>query len=456
MTQYLSTRRLPDGCLAITLNDPFAAVNRTTAQFKQELDALLAALEAPGAELPKGLVFLSAKNSFCVGGDVDEIAALAAAGARHSAADSAAIKALFRRIERLPVPSVACIAGTAAGGGLELALACHARFCLDDPAIRLGFPEVTLGLIPGAGGMVRAVHMLGVAAAIPLLAGGELIAPREAQRLGLLTGLAATPEALLQAACAWIAANPEPAQPWDRKGHAIPGGSWFSQPSRYVAWQPLTVSAVQDGAGRLQARVTALGCIAAISASSFADGEKLESAAFARQATSQEAAALTGLRMHDRRALRREPATAPAGFAPALRAALQAEAARLAAEGASAARIRNGARHAGYDPEAVGLAAPEADVTPSAPDAPDLATTGERLLLAQLAAALPWLPGAAGGARAALALAAVTEGGFPAWTGGPLRLLQWRGAEAVARSFRDLGVGDGAATAETLAAIAAA
>ena len=120
---------------------------------------------------------------------------------------------------------VAAIAGTALGGGFEIALAAHCRICVDDAKIQLGFPEVTLGLIPGAGGITKMTRLLGLQAAFPYLIEGKLFKPAEAAKLGLLQGLAKDPANALSMAREWIKANPSPVQPWDAKDYRMPGGS---------------------------------------------------------------------------------------------------------------------------------------------------------------------------------------------------------------------------------------
>jgi 3-hydroxyacyl-CoA dehydrogenase/enoyl-CoA hydratase/3-hydroxybutyryl-CoA epimerase len=115
--------------------------------------------------------------------------------------------------------------GAALGGGWEVALIAHARFALDDANIRFGTPEVTLGLIPGATGITKTVRLLGLLGAQPYLVEGQLFGPQKAVELGLVQGLASTPEQLKAMALEWIAQNPNPVQPWDRKDHKIPGGT---------------------------------------------------------------------------------------------------------------------------------------------------------------------------------------------------------------------------------------
>ena len=119
------------------------------------------------------------------------------------------IKADLRRLETLGKPVVAAINGAALGGGLEIALACHHRIAVDDPRTQLGLPEVTLGLLPGGGGVTRTVRMLGLADALmDVLLTGTRFKPAEAQEKGLVDELVATREELVPAAKAWIAGAP--------------------------------------------------------------------------------------------------------------------------------------------------------------------------------------------------------------------------------------------------------
>lgn len=135
------------------------------------------------------------------------------------------LKAQLRRLETFGKPVVAAINGAALGGGWEICLACHHRVALDDKSVQLGLPEVTLGLLPGGGGVVRMVRMLGLEKALPYLLEGKKVRPAQALQAGLIDELAADREALLAQARSWILANPEVRQPWDNKGYAIPGGT---------------------------------------------------------------------------------------------------------------------------------------------------------------------------------------------------------------------------------------
>ena len=121
---------------------------------------------------------------------------------------------------------VAAINGAALGGGLELALACHHRIALEVSGSKIGFPEVTLGILPGLGGVTRTVRMLGLMVALTeLLTRGQQLRPAQAQQLGIIDEVAATPDEMLAKAREWIAAHPRPQQPWDVRGYKIPGGT---------------------------------------------------------------------------------------------------------------------------------------------------------------------------------------------------------------------------------------
>jgi 3-hydroxyacyl-CoA dehydrogenase/enoyl-CoA hydratase/3-hydroxybutyryl-CoA epimerase len=378
--RYLRTESRGD-VLVVTLDDPSGRANKTSERFKDELDALLTVLETQAG--PAGLMFRSAKSSFGVGGDIAQVTGQAALGFEASFADSERIKALFRRLERLPIPSVALIEGTAAGGSWELALACNARLCLDDQAIRLGLPEVAFGLVPGAGGMARLPHMVGLKRAGAFIAGAVLQTPREALADGLLDGLAATREDLAAAGLARIAAIADARRAWDRDGHAPKDITAYDGP---VGGPP--------GAVAPRKALTALAAIARVA---FDQASAIESRCFAECATSREARALIGLGFHDRNLRRR------AG--PDFEAALE-----------RVGRVLSLAL------EAERAAAPVED---------DAEAFGERLMLAQVAAALRLLASDDALAAAAMNIGSVEGGGFPGCTGGVVRHVEDAGPENI-------------------------
>ena len=213
-----------EGIVTLTLDDPTQSANTFNAAY---VDAMERALERIGAEREEltGVVLTSAKSTFFAGGDLNELIAIGPGEAERADSLVRAVKSQLRRLETCGLPVVAAVNGTALGGGLELALAAHRRIVLADPKLRLGFPEVTLGLLPGGGGVVRSVRLLGLVPALTgLLLEGRAVAAAKALELGLVDELAEDPEALIAAAKAWIASGPEPVQPWDAPGYSIPGG----------------------------------------------------------------------------------------------------------------------------------------------------------------------------------------------------------------------------------------
>ena len=210
-----------DGIVTLTMDLPGRATNVINETFVEALAATLDRLEQ-AKETITGIILTSAKSTFLAGADLEGLLTLRDPAEAFRRAEQ--FKALLRRLETLGRPVVAALNGTALGGGMELALACHRRIVRDDPAIRLGFPEVTLGLIPGGGGITRLVRLLGLEAAQPYLIEGRQVSPREALQAGLVHELAESSEALLEKARAWILARPDPVQPWDRPDYRMPGG----------------------------------------------------------------------------------------------------------------------------------------------------------------------------------------------------------------------------------------
>lgn len=210
--------------VTLVLDAPGQPVNTMNAGFLRDLSATVDRLEAE-RERVRGVILVSAKRAFFAGGDLRALMSVRPSDAASFFGEVQALKACLRRIEKLGRPVVAAIEGSALGGGLELALACHARVCVDDASIEIGFPEVTLGLMPGAGGVVKSVRLLGLQDALPLLTEGRRITPQHALKLGFVDALVSGKEPLLAAARDWIASHPKPQQPWDDPAHRIPKGT---------------------------------------------------------------------------------------------------------------------------------------------------------------------------------------------------------------------------------------
>jgi 3-hydroxyacyl-CoA dehydrogenase/enoyl-CoA hydratase/3-hydroxybutyryl-CoA epimerase len=183
-------------------------------------EAIKLALDDPTV---KGILLTSGKKDFVAGGDLAEM--LANADAAHVAAGITAWHATARAMETGGKPVAAALNGSALGGGMELALFCHYRVAADNPKARFGFPEVTLGLLPGAGGTQRTPRLIGLQPSVPLLLEGKRLKVQEAHKAGLIQVVVPVGEERA-AARAWLLGEGQSnaQQPWDKKSYKIPGG----------------------------------------------------------------------------------------------------------------------------------------------------------------------------------------------------------------------------------------
>ncbi len=214
-----------DGVVVLTMDDPNQSANTMNRAYAASMAATVERLEAEKDGIT-GVVITSAKKTFFAGGDLKDMIEARPEDAKDGFDFIQDIKAQLRRLETLGKPVVAAINGAALGGGLEIALACHHRVAADVKGSQIGLPEVSLGLLPGGGGVTRTVRLLGIQTALlSVLLQGQRHKPAAALEVGLVHELVPTVDELLPKAKAWIAANPEAAQPWDVKGYRIPGGS---------------------------------------------------------------------------------------------------------------------------------------------------------------------------------------------------------------------------------------
>ncbi|MCB1733316.1 MAG: enoyl-CoA hydratase/isomerase family protein, partial [Halieaceae bacterium] len=195
-----------DGIVTVTMDMQGQNANTMNKRFEPGMRGICDRLEAE--EGLTGVVFASAKSTFFAGGDLHDILATEVAD-EATFAFIEANKATYRRLEKLPVPVVAAINGAALGGGYELCLASNYRVVVDDPKAVVGLPEVTLGLLPGAGGVVRLTAKLGLVAALGYLLEGKQVRPQDALAAGMVDEIVAARDDLIPAAKAWIRANAE-------------------------------------------------------------------------------------------------------------------------------------------------------------------------------------------------------------------------------------------------------
>ena len=239
-----------DGIVTITMDDPNQPVNTMNDTFQGELPELVEKLQgAVESGEAKGVVITSAKKTFFAGGDIKSMIKSTPEDAEAITKQINGMKAGLRAIETLGVPVVAAINGAALGGGLEIALATHHRIASDAKGLKVGLPEVTLGLLPGGGGVTRVVRMLGIQDALmKVLTTGRQFRAEDALKTGLIDKVVPADQ-LIDAAKKWIKENPEASQPWDQKGFKIPGGTPTSpQLAQFLPSFPANVTKQIKGA----------------------------------------------------------------------------------------------------------------------------------------------------------------------------------------------------------------
>lgn len=215
-----------DGIVTLTMDDPSGSANVMNEAYIESMGKVVERLVAERDSIT-GVVITSAKKTFFAGGDLNGMINLGPEDAGQAFDLVERVKKDLRTLETLGKPVVAAINGAALGGGLEIALACHHRIVADVKGSQLGLPEVTLGLLPGGGGVTRTVRMFGIQNAfVTILAQGTRFKPAKAKEIGLVDEVLPTVEELVPRAKAWIKANPDAhEQPWDKKGYKVPGGT---------------------------------------------------------------------------------------------------------------------------------------------------------------------------------------------------------------------------------------
>ncbi|MEV5238713.1 3-hydroxyacyl-CoA dehydrogenase NAD-binding domain-containing protein [Streptomyces cinnamoneus] len=308
-----------DGVVTLVLDDPRQSANTMNDAFKASLTAVADRLEAELQADPasvRGVIVTSAKKTFFAGGDLRELIAATPADAQRVFDAGMTVKRDLRRIETLGVPVVAALGGAALGGGYEIALACHHRIALDVPGMKIGLPEVTLGLLPGGGGVTRTVRLLGITdALLKVLLQGTQYDARRALEAGLVHEVATRPEELLTKARAFIDAHPQAQQPWDVKGYRIPGGTPASP--RFAANLPAFPATLkqQTGGAPYPAPRNILAAAVEGSQVDFETAQVIEARYFTELVTGQTAKNMIQAFFFDLQAVN-SGASRPAGIAP--------------------------------------------------------------------------------------------------------------------------------------------
>ena len=225
---YIRLEKDADGIVELIFDQEGKAVNVMGDEYAEAMPKALDELEAQKDDIAGVYIRSGKPGQFFAGGDISQMMEMDlnpdAAERQRMFNEIVAAKAPLRRLEALGVPIAVGINGAALGGGFEIALACHHRIALDDESVQVGLPEAMLGLMPGAGGVVRMVRLLGMQEALTLISQGKRLKAEQALEKGLLHELASSEEDLAARAKAWIKANAGVQQPWEQPGYSIPGG----------------------------------------------------------------------------------------------------------------------------------------------------------------------------------------------------------------------------------------
>jgi 3-hydroxyacyl-CoA dehydrogenase / enoyl-CoA hydratase / 3-hydroxybutyryl-CoA epimerase len=227
-----------DGIALITWDMPGRSMNVIDLSVIEELSKIVEQVATDAAI--KGAAITSGKDTFCAGADLTLVESLtrmfdgmAKKDGEEAAAtllfnESRKLSQLYRRIETCGKPFAAAINGTALGGGFELCLACHQRIAADSDKVRLGLPEVKIGLFPGAGGTQRICRMMPASDALQFLLKGDQLRLNRAKAMKLVDAVLPAGD-VVKAAKDWVKANPKAKAPWDMDGFRLPGGQVYSK-----------------------------------------------------------------------------------------------------------------------------------------------------------------------------------------------------------------------------------
>ena len=219
---------IEQGIATMTFDEQGSSVNTMCLQWQDDLAEVAQVLVKDRSKL-QGVILASNKSTFFAGADLKGVMRSSAADGPRVFAEIERIKKSFRTIETLGIPVVSCLNGSALGGGWEVALIGHHRIATRNPKTQFGLPEVTLGLIPGGGGITKMTRALGLLAAQPYILESKLFDPEQALKLGLVHELVETDLELRKCALAFIAASQNKPEAclhiWDLKDYKMPGGT---------------------------------------------------------------------------------------------------------------------------------------------------------------------------------------------------------------------------------------
>ena len=240
MTETIKFDVDSDGIALLTIDLPNTGMNVFNAQLIADLDTCIDKVLADDAI--KGAVITSGKPAFLAGADLNMLGDRAGAKMTQQEAFDGAfqLNKILRKLEtgdkgrkilakEGTKPFAAAVNGLALGGGFELVLACHYRVIADDPKMQLGFPEVQVGLLPGAGGTQRLPRLTGIQAAAQAITTGKPYGAQIALGLGIVQEMCPAAD-VVEKAKAWVKKTSSAIAPWDKKGFKYPGGAGAMHP----------------------------------------------------------------------------------------------------------------------------------------------------------------------------------------------------------------------------------
>ncbi|MDP3538987.1 MAG: 3-hydroxyacyl-CoA dehydrogenase NAD-binding domain-containing protein [Azonexus sp.] len=199
--------REDSGLVVATLDKNGESTNSLSAEVLAEFNEVLDQLDVYP---PKGLIIRSGKEAgFIAGADIQEFTQLDSADKAKALVERG--WKLFNRLAAVNYPTLAIIRGHCLGGGLELALACRYLLAVDEPATKMGLPEVMLGIFPGWGGMLRLPQRVGPSAALDMMLTGKTIDAKRAKRMGLADEC--VPPRVMDAAARQLVLSGQPRRP---------------------------------------------------------------------------------------------------------------------------------------------------------------------------------------------------------------------------------------------------
>lgn len=260
MTSTMKYAVDPGGIATITIDMPGRTMNVLSREVIADLAECVEKVAADAKVI--GAILTSAKAEFVAGADIHSLVEACARGVtvRQGYEWSRHLTQILRRLETCGKPFAAAINGLALGGGFEIALACHFRVLADRPEAMLGLPEVSIGLIPGAGGTQRLPRLIGVEQALPIILQGKKLRPQQALELGVVHEIAPA-EQLLERARSWLLKKPSAVAAWDIKGFRMPGGAGASNPKTAQAFMVGTALLAGNTQHNYPAPIAALSAI---------------------------------------------------------------------------------------------------------------------------------------------------------------------------------------------------